>query len=135
MNRRIAGALAILSLVFLMAASPAKRIAHFRIILERSGNGWLAQCDSGCAWTKLSATCSNDCRVLIDASGVIVQPQQARTMTTFGFVLSRSGRGWQAESVAGTAWTTVGWRCPWRACRVRLDESGVKQMFFGGNAH
>ena len=135
MNRRIAGALAILSLGFLMAATPAKRIAHFRVILERHGSEWLAQCDSGCAWTKLSMTCNNNCQVLIDATGVIAQPRQATTDAAFGFVLSGSGRGWQAESVAGTAWTKVGWRCPWSTCRVRIDESGVRQIFFGGRIH
>ena len=135
MNRRVAGALAILSLGVLMAATPAERVAHFRVILERHGSGWLAQCDSGCAWTKLSITCNNNCRVLIDAAGAIAQPQQARTDATFGFVLSGSGRGWEAKSLAGTAWTKVGWQCPWSPCRVRIDESGVRQIFFGGRIH
>ena len=44
------------------------------------------------------------------ASGVTANSKEERTNATFGFVLSRSEKGGQVVSLAGTAWTTTAWR-------------------------
>lgn len=125
MKRLIVGIATVFVVVVLTAAVPTGSPATFEITLERSGEGWNAYCASGCEWTDLAVTCQNDCRVLIDANGVTINPEEPATARSFGFVVSGSGRNWQAESVTGTAWTKVGWGCRPFSCRVRLDEAGV----------
>ena len=128
MKNLLVGTFALLSVPFLLASRPAQPVERFQLSLERTAKGWVAQCDTGCDWTALSVSCANDCRVLIDAAGVTANVTARETEAAFGFVLSRADKGWQAESVAGTAWSKVSWDCLTGRCRVRLDERGVSGL-------
>ncbi|MES2123365.1 MAG: hypothetical protein V4503_01630 [Gemmatimonadota bacterium] len=131
MKRLLAG----LSLVFvvtaLTAARPRSGLPHFQLTLERTAKGWAAECDSGCSWKQLSVSCASDCAVLIDADGVSSSVVKARVSDKFGFIVRRSERGWNAESVSGTAWKEIGWGCPLDVCRARVDELGVSGAVVG----
>jgi hypothetical protein len=131
MKSLFGGILCLLAIPVLLVARPAEPVARFQLTLERTANGWAAQCDTGCAWAELSVSCDNRCRVLIDASGVTAPFSGSQTEAAFGFVVSRTGKGWQAESLAGTAWTKVGWGCLTGRCRARIDEVGVTTLGFG----
>src|ERR1041385_6629014 len=117
-----------LAIVLLAATASAhtgrgqQPLARFRIVLDRSGSGWAAQGDTGCAWKDLSTTCLSGCRIRIDANGVSAEPDPPRPAPSFAFVLERTEDGWQARSVAGTAWRTLSWRsvgCQFGSCRAR----------------
>ena len=123
-----------LAIVLLAATASAysgrgqQALARFQIVLDRSGPGWAAHCDTGCAWQDLSYACPAGCRVRIDANGVSTETTASRPAPAFAFVLERTDDGWQAQSVAGTAWTTVSWHsvgCQFGSCRARIDEHGV----------
>ncbi len=131
MKRTVAGVALLTAVGSLAAAAPQPSVAPFRITLERSATGWQAQCDTGCSWTTLAVTCPGDCRVLIDASGVAVNPKGDKTSSAFGFVVSRSQNGWHAASITGTAWTSLGWSCGAPACGARIDEAGVTTLVIG----
>lgn len=125
MKTRFGIAMSLVVVPFLLAARTVGPVAHFQITLERTAMGWAVQCDTGCAWAKLSIFCANDCRVLIDATGVVPNFSGGQTDAAFGFILSRADKGYQAETVAGTAWTNIGWECLPRQCRALIDEVGV----------
>lgn len=125
MKRLFLGIVTVLGVMVLSGAAPTEPAEIFEITLERSGNDWKAECASGCTWTELAVACPTDCQVLIDANGVTVNPDRPFTVRTFGFVVSGSGRNWQAESVTGTLWTKLGWGCSPFSCRARLTEAGV----------
>lgn len=127
MKKIVAGMASLLVLVSVMAARPSSPLPHFQVTVENSAKGWLARCDTGCAWKELSVACGDDCRVRIDASGVTANSTEEWTKSTFGFVLSRSEKGGQAVSLGGTGWTTLSWKCAAAVCRARIDESGVTQ--------
>lgn len=118
--------------ITLTAARPQPAPAHFRMTLERIGQTWRAQCDSGCHWTSLSYECSNNCRVQIDANGVSQPGAEPATTSPFAFVLTRTGNEFTVKSVAGTAWTTASWGCGaltgLGSCRAELTESGVRPL-------
>jgi hypothetical protein len=130
--KRVLASVALLTAVgSLAAAAPQPSVAPFRLTLERSATGWQAQCDAGCHWTTLAVTCPGDCRVLIDASGVAVNPTGEKTSSAFGFVVSRSQNGWRATSITGTAWSSVEWHCGPPTCGARIDEAGVTTLVIG----
>ena len=129
MKKLLVGAVTLLAVPLLLASRPSQPVERFQLSLERTAKGWVAQCDTGCDWTELSVACAGDCRVLIDAAGVIANAGNRQTDAAFGFVISRAEKGWQAESVVGTAWSRVGWGCLSGRCRVRINESGVSSLW------
>lgn len=124
----VGGTLSLLVTPFLLAARSVEPAERFELTLQRTANGWKAQCDTGCAWKELSVACADDCRVFIDATGVTTSVRDPKTESAFGFVVSRAEKGWQAESVVGTAWVKVGWHCLTGRCHVKIDDSGVTSL-------
>ena len=126
-----------LAIVLLAATASAhagrgqQPLARFQIVLDRSGSGWAAQCDTGCTWKDLSFTCPSGCRIRIDANGISTETVPPRPAPSFAFVLERTEDGWQAQSVIGTAWRTLSWHsvgCQFGSCRARIDEHGVSGL-------
>jgi len=99
---------------------------HFQLVLERSDSGYVALCEAGCRWKDVSVTCPTDCQVLIDEFGVS-RGVAAKQEGTFGFHLQRTSDGWEAHSLAGTAWSSLTWECAPTSCRARVDEFGVSR--------
>jgi hypothetical protein len=129
MKKLFASLASLLVIVSVMGARPSDTVAPFTMTLSRSGDVWAATCDSGCAWITAEVTCPDTCRVLIDASGVSPDVQEAKTRARFGFVVSRDKKSWQAESLAGTAWAKIGWGCGAAdPCRARITEVGVSPL-------
>lgn len=100
-------------------------VHHFAIVLERSATGWSARCETGCAWTEVSATCVG-CDIRLDATG-ISRGYPARPATQgFEFIVSGDGQGWSARAVRGVTWVDLSWGCTTAPCRARIDETGVR---------
>ncbi|MES2307007.1 MAG: hypothetical protein V4558_16010 [Gemmatimonadota bacterium] len=114
-----------LAAVSLMAARQPLPHDGFQVSVERTSSGWRARCGAGCSWKELSSVCPGDCRTLIDANGVVSNVKEEKTDAAFGFVITRTRKGWQAESIAGTSWKQVGWSCSVASCRASLDAAGV----------
>jgi len=54
----------------------AEQAPHYVLKVRPSARGVQFECVTGCAWTKLSATCGAEpCEVVIDESG-LVQPKR-----------------------------------------------------------
>ena len=105
-----------------VAAAPV----HFSIVLERSATGWSARCETGCAWTEVSETCTG-CDIRLDATG-ISRGYPARAGTRgFEFVIAQEREGWRARAIRGVTWVTLSWGCTTPSCRARVDETGVSQ--------
>lgn len=97
----------------------------FSLVVEHSGTGWQARCESGCSWMNVSMACAG-CSVQIDANGIIRADRVKAAPTGFAFVLVDDGGGkWSARGVQGVAWKKVSWSCNNAPCRGRLDETGV----------
>ena len=109
------------------APAPQAPLAHFRIVLERTGSGIVAHCETGCNWKELSFQCAADCGMPIDANGVGQNPE-SRPGSPFAFRLRPTSEGWSAESVRGTAWVSLSLGCAVGACRARVDEFGVRGL-------
>ena len=107
------------------AVAPAP-VTHFAIVLEHSPTGWTAQCETGCAWTEVTETCTG-CDIRLDATG-ISRGYPARAGTEgFEFVVSPERTGWTARAVRGTSWVSLSWTCTVSSCRARVDETGVRR--------
>lgn len=129
MRKLLVGICALLFFVSVTAARPIASAPAFRITLEHSEKGWTAQCDSGCSWSTLSASCANDCPLVIDANGVSRDLDEKRSAASFGFILRRNAKGWQANALVGTMWEEVSWGCGEAAvCRARLTPEGVTPL-------
>jgi hypothetical protein len=108
-------------------AATATPVHHFAIVLEQSATGWSARCETGCAWTAVSETCSG-CDIRLDASG-ISRGYPARSGTQgFEFVVSSERQGWTARAVRGVTWVNLSWGCDTTPCRARVDETGVSRV-------
>jgi hypothetical protein len=103
-------------------------LAHFRIVLERTSSGTVAQCETGCNWKELSFQCAADCRMPIDANGVGGNPEGRPSASPFAFRLRPTSEGWSAESVRGTAWVSLSLGCVMGSCRAQVDEFGVRGL-------
>ena len=119
-----------LLLTLLGAATPAEPV-HFSMVLAREGRTWRATCESGCAWTAVSASKPwyQRARVLIDNAGIYPSATSAEETATFAFVVAPDGeRGWKATSLRGTGWTSIGFTCgtDTGSCRARLTETSVE---------
>lgn len=101
--------------------------AHFRMVISPDGDGYAATCSTGCHWHALNFSCSGDCQVVIDNGGVFINSTTRTEVPTFAFKFRPVEKGWQLESLAGTGWQTLGWRCGMLgACSAEVDETGVR---------
>jgi hypothetical protein len=105
--------------------APVSEPDHFSIVLEHSAQGLAAHCEVGCQWIDVSISCGG-CDVRLDVSGIARAQEATPRPTGFAFVLSPDGTGWKARAIQGARWITAGWVCSTAACRVRLDEKGVR---------
>jgi hypothetical protein len=102
-------------------------VHHFAIVLERSATGWSAHCETGCAWTDVSETCTG-CDIRLDATGISRgYPARADTQG-FEFIVSSEREGWSVRAVRGVTWVTLSWGCTTSSCRARVDETGVSRV-------
>ena len=107
-----------------LAAAP---VQHFAIVLEQSATGWSARCETGCAWTEVSQSCSG-CDIRLDATGISRgYPARAETQG-FEFIVSSERDGWSARAVRGVTWVNLSWGCATATCRARIDETGVSRV-------
>ena len=97
---------------------------HFSLVLERTDRGWAAQCDSGCAWTKLTMACLG-CTVRVTDQGVGPAVLRGPHADRFAFTVRGAGLGWAATGQRGVRWKALRWKCGGGACRARIDETGV----------
>lgn len=104
---------------------PPAEPASFRIALERTSTGWVARCDSGCAWSAVSYTCRSSCAIVIDEFGVRGVPGKPSEGAAFSFRLEPEPKGWRATEAAGTAWREHAKGCASLPCRAVIDEKGV----------
>ena len=99
---------------------------HFQLVITPDGDGYSATCAAGCTWHTLGFSCSGECRVVIDNGGVHINSAAETYAPTFAFTFRPVAKGWQLESLAGTAWRSLGWRCGFLgACSAEVDETGV----------
>jgi len=102
-------------------------VRHFAIVLEQSATGWSARCETGCAWTEVSETCTG-CDIRLDSTG-ISRGYPARASTAgFEFVVSSERQGWSVRAVRGATWVNLSWGCAAAPCRARVDERGVSRV-------
>lgn len=111
--------------ITLLVGRPTPQPAPFQLMLERTATGWSARCDSGCSWTKLSASCLLRCHVTIDNNGVTLGTRKVAETATFSFVLTRTASGWSAVSQKGMAWRALTLDCGPRVCQAILNGFGV----------
>ncbi|MGD9523438.1 MAG: hypothetical protein AB7N73_05440 [Gemmatimonadales bacterium] len=134
MKRRLIALGLVISMAYgalVLAEGPDVPAQLFQVSVVRTSDGWTARCDTGCAWREVAIACANSCPIFLDANGVTADVARPQTSTAFGMVIRRAGKGWEAESVTGTAWQRLGWSCPMERCGARISEHGVVTMPFG----
>jgi len=125
--KRLLGLILVLPVcALLIGAREEQTAAAFDMMLTRTSSGWSATCDTGCSWRELTVTCADGCRLRIDAAGVTMNVRSSEAVDGFGFIVGPGkDRTWEAQSLGGTSWKTIGWRCMTDRCRARIDDSGV----------
>jgi hypothetical protein len=125
---RVIGLLVVGGLLVIGAPRPshAQQDSAFSLVLEQSGTGWSARCNSGCRWTHLAFSFPGRA-VRISISGVSADDSPDPDTVGFAFIVRSDPSGWTVSAIRGTAWQTASWRCPpaERVCRARISDAGV----------
>src|SRR5687768_4210333 len=118
-------ALAMLAPALVAQDKPAA-LPAFAIVVAQTADGWAAECEKGCAWTRLAIACGRNCTPVIDQHGVYRSLREDREPSAFAFTVRRAGNGVAATTVQGTAWRALSGMCADTGCEVRITEHGIE---------
>ena len=97
-----------------LAAQPgADDAPAFAIVLAQTSDGWTAECNTGCDWTRVAIACGRNCTPVLDQHGIYSGASTDRAPGRFAFTVKRGERGIQVSSLHGTGWVEAGAGCRW----------------------
>lgn len=115
----------------LLSAAAAPRKAAFSVVVTRRNQEWIATCEAGCRWERVTASKPRllGRSVWIDNTGIDTWGSgPVDTATTWGFKLTGGNDGWSASDAHGTSWSSLVYSCTAETCTARITDEGVEGM-------
>ena len=74
-----------------LAAQPgADDAPAFAIVLAQTSDGWTAECNTGCDWTRVAIACGRNCTPVLDQHGIYSGASTDRAPGRFAFTVEES---------------------------------------------